>query len=78
VNTAPATARDLALLVDALPAGTLRAGAGIGRFQFAAERDRHLYGRPCPHRARGLPYLSLVERIPATNEARGLLGLAAA
>src|SRR4051794_14552766 len=33
VNTAPATARDLALLVDALPAGAVWAGAGIGAFQ---------------------------------------------
>ena len=69
VNSAPATARDLALLVDALPAGTVWAGAGIGAFQLPMNAIAIFMGGHVRTGLEDCPYLSYEDRTPATNEA---------
>jgi uncharacterized protein (DUF849 family) len=68
-NTAPATARDLAHLVEALPEGTTWAAAGIGVFQLAMNALGVFLGG---HVRTGLEDCLWMDRdrcIPATNVA---------
>jgi uncharacterized protein (DUF849 family) len=66
-NTAPATARDLALLADALPDGTVWAGAGIGAFQLPMNAIAVFMGGHVRTGLEDSPYLSYADRSPATN-----------
>ena len=68
VNTAPATARDLAFLADALPTGTVWAGAGIGAFQLPMNAMAIFMGGHVRTGLEDSPYLSYQDRSPTTNE----------
>jgi 3-oxoadipate:acetyl-CoA acetyltransferase len=67
-NTAPATARDLAFLADALPDGTVWAAAGIGAFQLPMNAIAVFMGGHVRTGLEDSPYLSYATREPATNE----------
>lgn len=67
VNTAPATARSLAHLVDALPAGTVWAAAGIGAFQLAMNTMGIVMGGHVRTGLEDNPHLDHATRAPATN-----------
>jgi 3-keto-5-aminohexanoate cleavage enzyme len=78
-NTAPATAGDLARMVDALPAGTTWGAAGLGSFQLAMNAIAIFMGG---HVRTGLEdslWLDAGRRRPATNRAlvERVAGLAA-
>ena len=68
-NGAPADARSLVALVDALPARQLLGSGGPRRLPAAGERagDRHRRARA--HRPRGQPYLDVVTREARHNQA---------
>jgi len=66
-NTAPATARDLAFLADALPADTVWAAAGIGAFQLPMNAIAIFMGGHVRTGLEDSPYLRYDERVPATN-----------
>jgi uncharacterized protein (DUF849 family) len=67
VNSAPATARDLAFLADALPAGTVWAAAGIGAFQLPMNAMAVFMGGHVRTGLEDSPYLTYADRVPATN-----------
>ena len=62
-----ATARDLALLADALPADTVWAAAGIGAFQLPMNAIAVFMGGHVRTGLEDSPYLRYDERVPATN-----------
>jgi 3-keto-5-aminohexanoate cleavage enzyme len=68
VNTAPATAGSLAQLVDALPAGTVWAGAGLGAFQLPINAMALFMGGHVRTGLEDNPYFDYADRSPATNE----------
>lgn len=67
LGTAPATARDLVHLVDALPAGTRWAAAGIGIFQAPVTAMGVFMGGGVRTGLEDNPYLDRSERTPTTN-----------
>lgn len=67
-NSAPADARSLVALVDALPAGTTWAAAGFGAYQDAAVALAVAMGGHVRTGLEDNPYLDHLERTPATNE----------
>lgn len=66
-NSAPADARSLVALVDALPAGTAWAAAGFGAFQGPANALAVAMGGHVRTGLEDNPYLDHVTRTPATN-----------
>jgi uncharacterized protein (DUF849 family) len=69
VNTAPATAADLAHLVAALPKGTVWAAAGIGAFQLAMNGLAVFMGGHVRTGLEDNAWLDVRDRSQATNEA---------
>lgn len=67
-NSAPADARSLVTLVDALPTGTTWAAGGFGAFQDAAVALAVAMGGNVRTGLEDNPYLDHVQRTPATNE----------
>jgi uncharacterized protein (DUF849 family) len=68
-NGAPADARSLVALVDALPPGTIWAAAGMGAFQRTANALAVAMGGHVRTGLEDNPYLDHLRREPATNEA---------
>lgn len=66
-NTAPARIGDLASLVDALPAGTVWAAAGIGVFQLPMNAIAIFAGGHVRTGLEDNPHLDQATRAPATN-----------
>lgn len=69
INTAPATAGDLAHLVAALPEGTTWAAAGLGGFQLPVNALAVFMGGHVRTGLEDNPYLDYATRAPATNRA---------
>ncbi len=69
VNTAPATARDLAHLVDALPPGTTWAAGGIGPFQLPMNAMAVFMGGHVRTGLEDNPTLDPERTVAATNRA---------
>ena len=69
VNTAPATARDLAHLVDALPPGTTWAAGGIGPFQLPMNAMAVFMGGHVRTGLEDNPTLDSERTLAATNRA---------
>jgi uncharacterized protein (DUF849 family)/GNAT superfamily N-acetyltransferase len=69
INTAPARARDLAHLVDALPSGTVWAAGGLGGFQLPMNSMAILMGGHVRTGLEDNPYLDYATRTPASNAA---------
>ena len=69
VNTAPATARDLAHLVDALPPGTTWAAGGIGPFQLPMNAMAVFMGGHVRTGLEDNPAMDAERTLPATNRA---------
>jgi len=69
VNTAPAHARDLAHLVDALPPGTIWAAGGLGGFQLPMNSIAIFMGGHVRTGLEDNPYLDYDTRTPASNPA---------
>jgi uncharacterized protein (DUF849 family) len=67
-NGAPADARTLIALTDALPEGTTWAAAGLGAFQLPANGLAVLTGGHVRTGLEDNPYLDHATRAPATNE----------
>lgn len=67
-NSAPADARSLVALTDALPIGSTWAAAGFGAFQDAAVALAVAIGGHVRTGLEDNPYLDHVTRTPATNE----------
>ncbi len=68
-NTAPARLRDLAGLIDALPAGSVWAAAGIGAFQLKVNAFAVFEGGHVRTGLEDNPYMDGVRRTPADNPA---------
>jgi len=66
-NTAPADARSLTALIDALPAGTTWAAAGLGAYQRPANALAIAIGGHVRTGLEDNPDLDDVTRVPATN-----------